>query len=125
MVTDGNGAFALSNVSPGHMTIRATLPGFAPTQGAFEFDQRPRQIEIEMRIGGVAETVAVASQTAPVTAKAAAAPPPSNVIDLQRRTAGVLPVRIDIPRAGTSYVFVKPLVVDSETVVKLRYKRKT
>jgi len=47
------------------------------------------------------------------------------VVDLQRRAAGVLPVRIDVPRAGTSYMFVKPLVVDQETIVKLRYKRKT
>jgi hypothetical protein len=29
-----------------------------------------------------------------------------------------------VPRAGTSHLFVKPLVVDQETVVKLRYKRR-
>jgi hypothetical protein len=123
-VTDGNGTFALANVSPGQLTIRATLPGFATTQGSFEFDQRPRQVDIEMRIGALAETVAVATQTARENTKAVPAPPPSNVVDLQRRAAGVLPVRIDVPRAGTSYMFVKPLVVDQETVVKLRYKRK-
>jgi hypothetical protein len=36
----------------------------------------------------------------------------------------VLPVRIDVPKAGTSHKFVRPLVVDQETVVALRYKRK-
>jgi len=41
------------------------------------------------------------------------------------RTAGVLPIRVDVPRAGTSHQFVKPLVVDEETVVKLRYKRRS
>ena len=46
------------------------------------------------------------------------------MINLQRRAAGVLPVRVDVPRAGTSHRFVKPLVVDQETVVKLRYKRR-
>jgi hypothetical protein len=47
-----------------------------------------------------------------------------NVINLQRRAAGVLPVRIDVPRAGTSHQFVKPLVVDAETSVGFRYKRR-
>ena len=47
--------------------------------------------------------------------------PSQNVINLQRRAAGVLPVRIDVPRAGTSHQFVKPLVVDAETIVAFRY----
>jgi hypothetical protein len=51
-------------------------------------------------------------------------PPSLNVVDLQRRATGVLPVRIDVPRAGRSHQFVKPLVVDQETTVKLRYKRR-
>ena len=50
--------------------------------------------------------------------------PSQNVINLQQRTTGVLPVRIDVPRAGTSHQFIKPLVVDQETTVKLRYKRR-
>jgi hypothetical protein len=29
---------------------------------------------------------------------------------------------VDVPKAGTSLQFVKPLVVDQEVVVKLRYK---
>ena len=50
--------------------------------------------------------------------------PSLNVQSLQRRAAGVLPVRIDVPRAGTSHRFLKPLVVDEETVVQFRYKRR-
>jgi hypothetical protein len=50
--------------------------------------------------------------------------PSQNVINLQQRTTGVLPVRVDVPRAGTSHQFIKPLVVDQETTVKLRYKRR-
>ena len=50
--------------------------------------------------------------------------PSQNVINLQRRTSGVLPIRVDVPRAGTSHRFVKPLVVDQETTVTLRYKRR-
>ena len=50
--------------------------------------------------------------------------PSQNVINLQRRAAGVLPVRVDVPRAGTSHQFVKPLVVDQEAAVTFRYKRR-
>jgi hypothetical protein len=46
----------------------------------------------------------------------------ANVINLQRRVAGVLPVAIDVPRAGTSFSFVRPLVLDEETKVTFSYK---
>jgi hypothetical protein len=55
---------------------------------------------------------------------AQAAAPSANVQSLQRRAAGVLPVRIDVPRAGTSHRFLKPLVVDEETMVQFRYQRR-
>ncbi len=45
-----------------------------------------------------------------------------NVMNLQRRVAGVLPVAIDVPRAGTSFSFVRPLVLDEETKVTFSYK---
>jgi len=46
----------------------------------------------------------------------------ANVVNLQRRVAGVLPVAIDVPRAGTSFSFVRPLVLDEETKVTFSYK---
>ena len=46
------------------------------------------------------------------------------MINLQKRAAGVLPVRVDVPRAGVAHQFVKPLVVDQETMVTLKYKRR-
>jgi len=46
----------------------------------------------------------------------------ANVVNLQRRAAGVLPVAIDVPRAGTSFAFVRPLVLDEETKVTFTYK---
>ena len=45
-----------------------------------------------------------------------------NVQNLQRRASGVLPVRMEVPRAGTSHRFVKPLVIDEETGVTFRYR---
>jgi hypothetical protein len=46
----------------------------------------------------------------------------ANVLDLQKRVAGVLPVRIDVPRAGNSYRFERALVLDEETKVTFTYK---
>jgi hypothetical protein len=88
---------------------------------------------------GVQETVTVTGSTpaasppppaappvaAPVAAPASKAEPSQNVVNLQRRTAGVLPIRIDVPRAGTSHQFVKPLVVNQEAAVVLRYNRRS
>ena len=51
-------------------------------------------------------------------------PPSVNVQNLQRRASGVLPVRMEVPRAGSSHRFVKPLVIDEETKVTFRYKRR-
>jgi len=142
-VTDGGGAFLVANVPPGQVTAQATLLGFTSARTSFAFDERPRQLEVEMRVAGLEETVTVTAETPLIDTqsatrrvvipsearmadapKVAAAPPSQNVIDLQKKAAGVLPVRVDVPRAGTSHQFIKPLVVDQETVVKLRYKRR-
>jgi hypothetical protein len=48
----------------------------------------------------------------------------SNVLNLQKRVAGVLPVRVDVPRAGNSYRFARALVLDEETKVTFSYKTK-
>ena len=50
--------------------------------------------------------------------------PSANVLDLQKRVAGVLPVRVDVPRAGNSYRFARALVLDEETKVTFNYKTK-
>jgi len=47
------------------------------------------------------------------------------VLDLQKRVASVLPVRIDVPRAGNSYHFARALVLDEETRVTFSYKTKS
>jgi hypothetical protein len=48
----------------------------------------------------------------------------TNVTNLQQRVFGILPVRVDVPRAGNSYHFVRPLVLDEETKVSFTYKSK-
>lgn len=48
--------------------------------------------------------------------------PSENVLNLQRRVAGVLPVRVEVPRAGRSHRFVRALVLDEESALSFRYK---
>jgi hypothetical protein len=123
-VTDGRGMFLLSGVPAGPVTIAAQLSGFSSQSLSFVSTGQPQEVSFVMRVGSVSETVTVTGQTPRVEAAGTLVEPSQNVINLQRRAAGVLPVRIDVPRAGTSHQFVKPLVVDQETVVSFRYKRR-
>lgn len=130
-VTDRNGAFAVSDVVSGPVTVMASLPGFSTARASFTADDRASRLDIAMSVSGLIETVTVTAEAPRVDVQSsqnpqrvATAPPSQNVVDLQRKATGVLPVRIDVPRAGTSHQFIKPLVVDQETVVRLRYKRR-
>jgi len=44
------------------------------------------------------------------------------LLPLAKARAGVLPIKVDVPRAGNSYRFVRPLVLDEETRVTFAYK---
>jgi hypothetical protein len=66
----------------------------------------------------VAETVAVAAAPQVNTGSV-------NVQNLQRKISGVLPVRIDVPRAGHSYLFVRPVVIDEDTTVRFSYRARS
>jgi hypothetical protein len=89
-------------------------------------------LEERIAMPSTAETVTVVGASQPAPPPPAAAPreaprvePPSQiVVNLQRRAAGVLPIRIDVPRAGTSHQFVKPLVIEDAVAVRLKYKRR-
>jgi hypothetical protein len=109
--------------------MTAQLPGFMSESRSFVFDQQPQQVDFSMPAAALTETVTLAAESTDVNrskARDAQKPvePSQNVINLQRRAAGVLPIRVDVPRAGTSHQFVKPLVVDQEAVVNFRYKRR-
>jgi len=47
-----------------------------------------------------------------------------NVFNLQKKVSGVLPVQVDVPRAGNSYKFARALVLDEETKLTFNYKTK-
>ena len=46
----------------------------------------------------------------------------ANVFNLQKKVAGVLPVRVDVPHAGASYRFARALVLDEETKLTFNYR---
>jgi len=132
-VTDGQGQFRIVGLPPGEYHVDFTLLGFnmARLEAVRLTPSRATIVEAELRVGGVLETVTVTGASAEghdfqrvVIPQPTVFPPSSNVVSLQRRTAGVLPIRVDVPKAGTSLQFVKPLVVDQEVVVKLRYKER-
>jgi hypothetical protein len=86
---------------------RALVPAAVPVDGGY----------------GVAESVTVVTgDKGRVDARQQANELSLNVQSLQKRAAGVLPVRLDVPRAGRAHTFVRPLVMDEETRVAFRYK---
>jgi hypothetical protein len=146
--SDERGVFVISNVPSGPVTVTGQLQGFNSARRSFVFDQRPRQADLTLQVGGVQETVTVTAEAPLINTRSSeigqtirpndAKPlntlnmdsvqrsdvPSANVQSLQRRAAGVLPIRIEVPRAGMSHRFVKPLVIDEETVVSFRYRRR-
>ncbi len=127
-VTDQDGRFRLSNVGSGQVTVSAELSGFTTNRTSFQFNQQSQQVDLVMNVSGVHENITVQAETPMVNTQTSERgqtfTPSINVQNLQRRAAGVLPVRVDVPRAGSSLRFVKPLVVDQEAVVSFRYKRR-
>jgi Carboxypeptidase regulatory-like domain len=133
VITDANGWYQFSNLPSGQVTITSQLQGFKTSQQQFVNDQVGREFDFAMQTGQVSETVTVNSNTTTRdnvirrelrVQELAQAEPSANVQSLQRRAAGVLPIRMEVPRAGTSHRFVKPLVIDEETMVSFRYKRR-
>jgi len=92
------------------------------------------RISVVLQVGAATETVAVAAAGVNVETQqvernarqnaASAQAASSNVMDLQRRVAGVLPIAVTVPRTGNSYRFVRPLVVDEETKLTFSYRSK-
>jgi hypothetical protein len=112
------------------MTVNGQIAGFQSAEKSLVFDQQPRQIDFQLAPAEIAETVNVTSEVIADVRRndrdqrQAEMAPSVNVQSLQRRAAGVLPVRVDVPRAGSSHRFVKPLVVDEETVVSFKYRQR-
>lgn len=148
-VSGGDGTYRFPPMPSGRYTLTASLTGFASTTRVVNHpSSRSLQADLSMKLGSLAETITVTAESPEIDTLQSASQwsyragdqaanaaergkrkdevaqqaPSSNVANLQRRVAGVLPVRVDVPRAGASFHFLRPLVIDEETTVRFRYR---
>jgi len=134
--TDYSGRWIVSSMPSGRVKITATSPGFNTTVSSINYDANyPANSNFELRVASATETVEVLANDQAKESRrierdlkdreaVASNSASNNVLNLQRRVSGVLPVRVDVPRAGSSYSFVRPLVLDEETKLTFTYKTK-
>ena len=136
-VTDESGQWKVSNVPSGTLKVTASAAGFQTSFREVSYDaSRPESHSFALRLGAVVQSVEVMASSddriesqriereLKKSAAAAETAPSANVLNLQRRVSGVLPIHIDVPRAGNAYRFVRPLIVSEETKVTFAYKSK-
>jgi hypothetical protein len=140
VVTDSSGRWIVSNVSSGRVKISANAHGFNQLVSQINYDgSRPVPFNLALNVGLVSEAITVNAESgrnfttpdlerlqrdARKKAEKQQMAASINVTNLQQRISGLLPVRVDVPRAGNSYNFVRPLVLDEETKVTFTYKSK-
>jgi hypothetical protein len=142
--TDAEGRWAVSGVRSGPVKVKIDSAGFKSLQHEMDYDSsRAARLGTTLEVGAVSEAVTVISgekdleresrriedrlrknQGGQGPGSGGGIGPSQNVLNLQRRVAGVLPVRVDVPRAGKSYRFVRPLVLEEETKISFQYKTK-
>jgi hypothetical protein len=135
--SDAEGHWVVSNVQAGPATVRIDSSGFKAAVQDLPLNGRAVKLGTTLELGGVTETVTVASDFATLqrdnrrledqarkVQQAQLNAPSANVFNLQRRVAGILPVHVDVPRSGRSYRFVRPLVMDEETKISFQYRAK-
>ena len=135
VMTDSSGHWVVSNLPSGQVKVGVNSAGFQPRVTQTYYDgSRPAAGVYTLEVGGANETIEVANVTSLAdyqrnerdAAKKLAAQQQrmasANVTNLQQRISGVLPVRVDVPHAGNSYHFFRPLVLDEETKVTFTYK---
>jgi hypothetical protein len=136
VATDSSGRWLVSNLPSGRIRIIVNSPAFKQLASQINYDgSRPVPTIYALNIGSVAESIEVTAGNTSVdllslqreakkNAEKQQYAASVNVTNLQQRVSGVYPVRIDVPRAGNSYHFVRPLVLDEETKVSFTYKSK-
>ena len=143
-VTTSDGSWRIGGLPSGTYQVTATASGFQNAVLNIPYDAaNPHAYRVGLNLGAATSTVTVMASAAELNTETtipskdkkhkkenlAAAPPlpptaSANVFNLQQRVAGVLPVAVDVPRAGTSYRFIRPLVVNEETKLNFTYKSK-
>ena len=136
--SDGDGKWVISGADAGPVRVTVGSPGFKDVQQDMDLSaSAPARLGTTLEVGQVTATVTVTSQSSLMESSVTQLEtnarqvqqlqllaPSQNVASLQRRVSGVFPVKIDVPKAGRSYKFVRPLVMDEETRVTFQYKAK-
>jgi len=141
-VSDSAGRWMLGGLPSGNYKVMAERSGFKTTAYNTNYNaNQPGVYNFGLSLASTSEVVEVtasapmveATTSMTVTGRNLYQPPKlapgavsqnasTNVLNLQKLVAGVLPVPIDVPHAGTSFSFVRPLVLDEETKVTFSYK---
>ena len=141
-VSDSAGRWMLGGLPSGNYKVMAERAGFRTTVYNTNYNaNQPGVYNFGLSLASTSEVVEVtasapmveATTSMTVTGRNLYQPPKlapgavsqnasTNVLNLQKLVAGVLPVPIDVPHAGTSFSFVRPLVLDEETKVTFSYK---
>jgi len=134
--SDGDGRWVIDGVDQGAVNLSVDARGFKSQRQDLQLSSsRATRIGTTLDVGGVSETVTVTSglrdleregrrieEQVKKRENTVLNAPSQNVLNLQRRVAGVLPVRVEVPKSGKSYRFVRPLVVDESTTVTFQYR---
>jgi len=143
-ISIADGSWRIMGLPSGTYQVTAAASGFQSTVLNIPYDAaNPHAYRIGLNLGAInsavtveasapemnTETAAIPSKDKKHKKELPAAPPPpptasANVFNLQQRVAGVLPVAVDVPRAGTSYRFIRALVVNEETKLNFTYNSK-
>jgi hypothetical protein len=140
-VTDNEGRWVIAGMPSGNFKAKVEMPGFKTTIMNLNYDAgQPSLYNFMLSVANVSEVVEVTATAPQMQTETAAIGgrdltslqklvpgavgqnASANVMNLQKRVAGVLPIAIDVPRAGTSFAFVRPLVLDEETKVTFSYR---
>jgi hypothetical protein len=132
--SDAEGHWRIAGMQPGAVKVLVSAPGFKRTLYDLDLQaSKPAHIGTTLEVASVNEVVAIVTDGAESNsraieewAKKKQAPQlnaaSQNVVNLQRRVAGILPVAVEVPRSGKSYRFVRPLVMEEETRITFQYK---
>ena len=131
--SDDEGHWRIGGVQPGAVRVTISSPGFKIAQTDLNVQaSKAASIGTTLEVGQISETVTITAdgainsrridemakknQTTQLLMNS------QNVVNLQRRVAGILPVAVEVPRSGKSYRFVRPLVMEEETRITFQYK---
>ena len=148
-MSDSSGNWVVSGIPAGRVKVEASAQGFNSTVVNLSHNGvNSSRADLHLSVGGTTETIEVTAD-APVIEttqsqvsstfsnerrefsggsggrdkkKDLPQQASQNVFNLQKRVAGVLPVSVDVPRAGHSYRFARALVLDEETKLSFDYK---